>query len=64
MSLRQRIARELESAANDIGNIPRHELQILLRQAALLLRNLPEPPDEEWMPFRRIDGQGDGPGAA
>lgn len=64
MSARQRVARQLESAADDIGNVPRHELQILLRQAALLLRNLPEPPNQEWISFRRGHGQDDDPGAA
>lgn len=64
MSARQRVARELESAADNIGDVPRHELQILLRQAALLLRNFTEPPDIEWTPFRRVDGHGEDPGAA
>lgn len=64
MSARERVARELESAADNIGNVPRHEFQILLRQAALLLRNLPEPPDEEWTSFRRVDRQDDDLGAA
>jgi hypothetical protein len=64
MGARQRVARELESAANHIDDVPRHELQILLRQAALLLRNLPEPPDEQWLPIKRPVSQGDDPGAA
>lgn len=29
----------LEAAADDIGNVPRHELAVLLRRAALGLRN-------------------------
>ncbi len=29
----------LEAAADDIGNVPRHELAVLLRRAALRLRN-------------------------
>jgi hypothetical protein len=47
MSARQRVVRDLEGAANRIAEVPRRELQVLLRQAALLLRNLPEPKDEE-----------------
>lgn len=38
--------------------IPRHELQILLKQAALLLRNLPGPSGEEQQLFRRREGKG------
>ena len=30
---------DLETAAADIGNVPRHELAVLLRRAALRLRN-------------------------
>jgi hypothetical protein len=59
MSARQRVVRDLEGAANRIAEVPRRELQVLLRQAALLLRNLPEPKDEEWIPFRASDGQGE-----
>jgi hypothetical protein len=62
MKARQRVVRELESAAIHIGDIPRHELQILLRRAALLLRNVPEPPDEEWVPVE--DSNNDDPGEA
>ncbi len=29
----------LDAAADDIGNVPRHELAVLLRRAALRLRN-------------------------
>lgn len=64
MSARQRVARELESVADNIADVPQRELQVLLRQAALLLRNFPEPPDKEWTPFRRVDGHGEDPGAA
>ena len=52
-----------ERAADDISNIPRHELQILLRQAALLLRNFPGLSGEKWTPFRRHEEQSDDPGA-
>ena len=62
MNARQRVARDLESAANHIGEVPRRELEILLRQAALLLRNIPERLDEEWIPFRRSADQDDDPG--
>lgn len=37
-SLHQFVA-GLEAAAADIGNVPRHELAIMLRRAALRLRN-------------------------
>lgn len=63
MNARQRVVRDLESAANHISEVPRRDLEILLRQAALLLRNIPEPLGEEWIPFRRSEDQ-DGPGAA
>lgn len=32
---------KLEAAAETIADMPRHELQVLLRRAALRLRNLP-----------------------
>lgn len=34
------IAEELESAAGRIANLPRPELQIMLRRAALMIRNV------------------------
>lgn len=37
---RQSIAEELESAADRIGDISRADLQIILRRAALMLRNV------------------------
>jgi len=37
---RDRLVRQLEDAANNIANAPRDDLQILLRRAALTLRNL------------------------
>jgi hypothetical protein len=63
MSARRRVVRDLESAANHINAIPRRDL-ILLRQAALLLRNLPEPQDEEWIPLRRSEDPDDDPTVA
>jgi hypothetical protein len=54
MNARQRVVRDLESAANHISEVPRRELEILLRQAALLLRNIPEPLGEEWIDALRI----------
>lgn len=65
---RDRFIRQLEDAADRIGDIPRHELQILLRRAALLLRNIDQPAadlDHEYQAL--IDGMNDdddGPGAA
>jgi hypothetical protein len=35
----------LETAADDIGNVPHHELAVLLRRAALRLRNTDIPLD-------------------
>jgi len=64
MNARQRVVRDLESAANHISEVPRRELEVLLRQAALLLRNIPEPLGEEWIPFRRSEDQDDNPGTA
>lgn len=64
MNARQRVVRDLESAANHIGEVPRRELEILLRQAALLLRNIPEPLGEEWILFRHPEDQDDDPGTA
>lgn len=40
---RDHFIRQLEDAADRIADISRHELQILLRRAALRLRNLPAP---------------------
>ncbi|TIO04200.1 MAG: hypothetical protein E5X88_32935 [Mesorhizobium sp.] len=37
---RQSIAKELESAADRIGDMSRADLQIILRRAALMLRNV------------------------
>lgn len=42
--------RQIEDAADHIDDIPREEIQILLRRAALRLRNKPEPPSDEWVP--------------
>ena len=42
-------AEQLESAANDIGNADRAEMQILLRRAAIRFRNIEGVPfDSEW----------------
>lgn len=63
---RERFARQLEDAADRIGDVPRLELQVLLRRAALRLRNIDRPPvglDAEYQAL--IDEMnGDGPGAA
>jgi hypothetical protein len=48
---RDRFILQLEDAAERIGEIPRHEMQVLLRRAALRLRNIDRPPaimDEEY----------------
>lgn len=37
---RELFIRQLEETADNIGDVPRHELQILLRRAALRLRNV------------------------
>lgn len=39
MSALEKFVATLESAADDIGNVPRHELAVMLRRAALRLRN-------------------------
>lgn len=39
MSALDKFVADLEAAAADIGNVPRHELAIMLRRAALRLRN-------------------------
>jgi len=37
---RDRLVGQLETAADRVANVPRHELQVLLRRAALMLRNV------------------------
>lgn len=63
---RERFARQLEDAADRIADVPRHELQVLLRRAALRLRNIERPAtplDDEYRAL--IDEMnGDGPGVA
>lgn len=63
---RDRFARQLEDAADRIGDVPLHELQVLLRRAALRLRNIDRPPvslDDEYRAL--IDGMNcHDPGAA
>jgi hypothetical protein len=54
---RNRFAAQLEDAADRIADVPRHELQVLLRRAALRLRNIDRPPaslDDEYCAL--IDG--------
>jgi hypothetical protein len=56
---RDRFVRELEKAADNIAEMPRHELQVMLRRAALMLRNIAAPPaDDGWTPVHdsRFDG--------
>lgn len=38
---RERFIRQIEDAAENVGEVPRHELRALLRRAALRLRNEP-----------------------
>lgn len=63
---RERFARQFEDAADRIADVPRHELQVLLRRAALRLRNIERPAtplDDEYRAL--IDEMnGDGPGVA
>jgi hypothetical protein len=64
---RERFIQKLEDAADRIGDIQRHELQILLRRAALRLRNIDRPPlpdDDKWIPVVDPKWGGDDPGAA
>lgn len=44
---RERFIRQVEEAADRIADIPRHELQILLRRAALRLRNTGRTPERD-----------------
>ena len=52
---REKFVRQLEQAADNIRNVPKHELQILLRRAAIRLRNLPAVAEEEWTPIEDDD---------
>ncbi|MFC3204862.1 hypothetical protein [Aquamicrobium soli] len=54
---RDRFIRQLEDAADHISDMPRHELAILLRRAALRLRNTdPQPGEEGWIPVDDPEG--------
>lgn len=55
---REQFARQLEEAADNIRDVPKHELQILLRRAAIRLRNMPVVPEEEWSPIEDDDDSG------
>lgn len=63
---RDRLVGQLEAAADRIADVPRHDLQVLLRYAALRLRNIDHPAvwlDDEYRAL--IDGMNDyDPGAA
>ncbi|TIL72292.1 MAG: hypothetical protein E5Y65_25970 [Mesorhizobium sp.] len=77
---RQSFAEELESAADRIADMPRADLQIILRRAALMLRNVSGVPLEpatadtlvlrEWLetnaylPVRTIDEESEIDGSA
>lgn len=66
MASQNKFISRLEEAAANIGSVPRHELAILLRRAAIRLRNMPPeaipfgdtPPDDD------DNVNDDGPGAA
>ena len=55
---REQFARQLEEAADNIRDVPKHELQILLRRAAIRLRNMPVVAEEEWSPIEDDDDPG------
>jgi hypothetical protein len=62
---RERFIRQLEDAADNIADVPRHELQVLLRRAAIRLRNLSVPGDldqalREFMDVAGIDPERSG----
>jgi len=40
------LIRQIENAADNIGDVPRHQLQILLRRAAMRLRNSSDEPED------------------
>lgn len=64
---RERFIQQLEDAADRIGDIPRHELQVLLRRAALRLRNIDRPPlpdDDNWTPVFKPKWFDDDPNGA
>ncbi len=65
MTGRNQLILRLEDAANKIADVSRHELAILLRRAALMLRNTDGPSDPEHEYRALIDEMnGDDPGAA
>ncbi len=43
MAGREHFIQQLEEAADRIGDVPRHELAVLLRRASLRLRNQADP---------------------
>jgi len=55
---REKFARRLEQAADNIRDGPKHERQILLRRAAIRIRNMPTVLEEEWSPIEDDDDPG------
>jgi len=62
---RERFGRHLEDAADNIGDVPRHDLQVRLRRVALRLRNIDRPAVSLDDEYRALIDQmnGDDPGA-
>ena len=56
---------DLERAADNIGDVPRHELAILLRRAALRLRNVGQAPVDLERQYQQLiddlNGEAEGP---
>jgi hypothetical protein len=60
---RDKLICDLERAADDVGALPRRELETFLRRAAILLRNTPTS-DDQWTPAADTNPSDDDPGAA
>lgn len=60
---RDKLIRDLERAADDVGALPRREMETFLRRAAILLRNLPTS-DDQWKPAADTNPSEDCPGEA
>ena len=58
---REQFIRQLEEAAENVRGLPPANIAVLLRRAALCLRNIPYVSEEEWTP---IEDNDDDPGAA
>jgi hypothetical protein len=58
---REQFIRQLEEAAENVRGLPPADIAVLLRRAALCLRNIPHVSEEGWTP---IEDNDDDPGAA